>query len=278
MAYKSRKDIKVPESYIQKLRDTGSKKAALEKYGKSTDPKMREALRRFYGASSIAPLGASSRSRAQSRPRSSVPMPKNVSQAKPKASVGSRNSGPVVQNRRSAAPTTKAPNREAASRAAANKDAGNKVALGVASLVPAVRLARVGAAGISNASRIRAAVPGTKAAIKAAKAKATREASKKTAESAAKKTAAKKATTKKVAPKPAAKKAAPRPAAKKTSSAGPKSATAKPKPASTDTSKLANEVFKNTTKYPRKTKNKVALSAYAAYLSSQQQNKRNRSK
>jgi hypothetical protein len=277
MAYKPRKDIKVPESYIQKLRDTGSKKAALEKYGKSTDPKMREALRRFYGASSIAPLGASSRSRAQSRPRSSVPMPKNVSQAKPKASVGSRNSGPVVQNRRSAAPTTKAPNREAANRAAANKDAGNKVALGVASLVPAVRLARAGAAGISNASRIRAAVPGTKAAIKAAKAKATRE-GKKAAQSAAKKTAAKKATTKKVAPKPAAKKAAPRPAAKKTSSAGPKSATAKPKPASTDTSKLANEVFKNTTKYPRKTKNKVALSAYAAYLSSQQQNKRNRSK
>jgi len=28
----TRKDIKVPESYIQKLRDAGTKKAALEKY------------------------------------------------------------------------------------------------------------------------------------------------------------------------------------------------------------------------------------------------------
>lgn len=274
MAYKPRKDIKVPESYIQKLRDAGTKKAALEKYGTSTDPKMREALRRFYGASSITPLGASSRSRAQSRPRSSVPMPKSVSQTKPKGTPGSRGSGPVVQNRRSAAPTTKTPNRAAANKAASNKDTRNQVALGVASIIPAVRLGRAAAAGISNASRIRAAVPGTKTAIKTAKAKATREANKKAAQSVAKKTAAKKATAnaKSVANRPKGSKTA----VKKTASAGPKST--KPKPESTNTSKVANEVFKNTTKYPRKTKNKVALSAYAAYLSNQQRNKRSGSK
>ena len=89
MTYESRKDIKVSETYIQKLRDAGSKKAALEKYGSSTDPKMREALRRFYGASSITPLGASSRSRAQSRPRSSVAM------AKPKGTASKSNTTPA---------------------------------------------------------------------------------------------------------------------------------------------------------------------------------------
>jgi hypothetical protein len=84
MAYKPRKDIKVPESYIQKLRDTGSKKAALEKYGKSTDPKMREALRRFYGANAPAPVKDSSRTVSRTLPRSSIPMKSSVSDAKPK--------------------------------------------------------------------------------------------------------------------------------------------------------------------------------------------------
>jgi hypothetical protein len=83
MAYKPRKDIKVSESYIQKLRDTGSKKAALEKYGSSSDPKMREALRRFYGASAPAPMKDSSRTIARTLPKKSIPMGKTVSQAKP---------------------------------------------------------------------------------------------------------------------------------------------------------------------------------------------------
>jgi hypothetical protein len=83
MAYKSRKDIKVPESYIQKIRDTKTKSAALEKYGNSTDPKMREALRRFYG-SAAAPtaLKDSSRTRERTLPKKSVAM-KTVAQAKP---------------------------------------------------------------------------------------------------------------------------------------------------------------------------------------------------
>lgn len=91
MAYKPRKDIKVSESYIQKLRDAGSKKAALEKYGSSTDPKMREALRRFYGASAPAPLTDSKRAKAATLPRKSVAM------AKPKTkTMGSRTGGKIT--------------------------------------------------------------------------------------------------------------------------------------------------------------------------------------
>jgi hypothetical protein len=154
MAYKPRKDIKVSESYIQKLRDAGSKKAALEKYGSSTDPKMREALRRFYGASAPAPLPT---------PKSVANKPKgslskfNASrgpQTKPSGTAGSRNSGPVVQTRRSAAPTTKAPNREAANKAAANKAKGNKRALQIASVIPIVRGARMVAGGAKVVSGV----------------------------------------------------------------------------------------------------------------------------
>jgi len=106
MAYKSRKDIKVSEAYIQKLRDAGTKKAALEKYGSSTDPKMREALRRFYGANAPAPLTDSKRAQLRTLPKSSVPMAKpksapsrtgiaptskkTVSQSKPGPSVAKR--------------------------------------------------------------------------------------------------------------------------------------------------------------------------------------------
>jgi hypothetical protein len=144
MAYKPRKDIKVPESYIQKLRDAGSKKASLEKYGSSTDPKMREALRRFYGASAPAPLPTAER--AANKPKGSLP--KTVSQAKPKSNAapkapGRVGPGQVVQTRRSAAPTSKAPNRESANKAAANKAAGNKRAMQIASVVPIVRGARM---------------------------------------------------------------------------------------------------------------------------------------
>lgn len=155
MAYKPRKDIKVPESYIQKLRDTGSKKAALEKYGKSTDPKMREALRRFYGANSITPLGDSSRSRAQSRPRSSVAI-KTVAQSKPKPFTDNR--GQVVQTRRSAPPTTKAPNRDAANKGVSMKSIGDKAAKFnntieglIVAAIPAGRVVK----GISNAAKAR---------------------------------------------------------------------------------------------------------------------------
>ena len=88
MAYKSRKDIKVSEAYIQKLRDAGSKKAALEKYGSSNDPKMREALRRFYGASAPTALKDSPRTRERTLPKSSVAM------AKPKV-MPSRNMAPA---------------------------------------------------------------------------------------------------------------------------------------------------------------------------------------
>jgi hypothetical protein len=155
MAYKPRKDIKVPESYIQKLRDTGSKKAALEKYGSSTDPKMREALRRFYGASSIAPLKASARSQAQSRPRSSVPMRTPVAQTKPKGPTGGR--GPVVQTRRSAAPTTKAPNRAAANKGVSIKQVGdaaakfnNAVEGAIVAAIPAGRMIKAGKAAAKS--------------------------------------------------------------------------------------------------------------------------------
>ena len=93
MAYKPRKDIKVSETYIQKLRDAGSKKAALEKYGSSSDPKMREALRRFYGATAPAPITDSKRAKLGTLPKKSVAM------AKPKTTtMGSRTAGKITVN------------------------------------------------------------------------------------------------------------------------------------------------------------------------------------
>lgn len=153
MAYKPRKDIKVSEAYIQKLRDAGSKKAALEKYGTSTDPKMREALRRFYGANAPAPMKDSSRTIARTLPKKSIPMGKSVSQAKPKGTPGSRGTGPVVQTRRSAAPTTKAPNRAAANRGVSAKQIGktvrkfdDAVETAILAAIPAGRVAKAGKA------------------------------------------------------------------------------------------------------------------------------------
>jgi hypothetical protein len=93
MAYKPRKDIKVSETYIQKLRDAGSKKAALEKYGSSSDPKMREALRRFYGATAPTPMTDSKRAKLGTLPKKSVAM------AKPKTTtMGSRTAGKITVN------------------------------------------------------------------------------------------------------------------------------------------------------------------------------------
>lgn len=163
MAYKPRKDIKVSESYIQKLRDAGSKKAALEKYGKSTDPKMREALRRFYGASAPAPLTDSKRAQLGTLPKKSVAM-KTVSQAKPsrtgmaprsttatkpaatmsKATVkmGSRTGGNITVNK------------EANEKRKAEFEKRTNRAMTVASLIPAVRAGRAVAGGAKVASGI----------------------------------------------------------------------------------------------------------------------------
>lgn len=51
----------------------------------------------------------------------------------------------AVPTRRSAVPTTKAPNKTAANKAAANKSAGNQKALTIASVIPAVKVVKVGA-------------------------------------------------------------------------------------------------------------------------------------
>ena len=122
MAYKPRKDIKVSESYIQKLRDAGSKKAALEKYGSSTDPKMREALRRFYGASAPAPMKDSSRAVARTLPKKSIPMGKPVAKAKPSGSADPRRA--PSQNPRSAASAPKASSSTATRKGVTMKQAG----------------------------------------------------------------------------------------------------------------------------------------------------------
>ena len=131
MAYKPRKDIKVSESYIQKLRDAGSKKAALEKYGTSTDPKMREALRRFYGASAPASLGDTKRAKLATLPRKSVPMGKSAPRASSsKTTMGSRTAGKITVD-------TAANEKR---KAEFNKRTDRAVA--VASLIPAVRAGR----------------------------------------------------------------------------------------------------------------------------------------
>jgi hypothetical protein len=125
MAYKPRKDIKVSESYIQKLRDAGSKKAALEKYGSSSDPKMREALRRFYGASAPAPMKDSSRAVARTLPKKSIPM-KTVAKSKPSGSADPRRA--PSQNPRSAASAPKASSRTATRKGITMKQAGDAAA------------------------------------------------------------------------------------------------------------------------------------------------------
>jgi hypothetical protein len=147
MAYKPRKDIKVPESYIQKLRDTGSKKAALEKYGTSSDPKMREALRRFYGASAPAPMKDSSRAIARTLPKKSIPMGKPVAKAKPSGSADPRRA--PSQNPRSAASAPKASSRTATRKGITMKQAGdaaakfnNAVETAIVAAIPAGRLAK----------------------------------------------------------------------------------------------------------------------------------------
>lgn len=164
MAYKPRKDIKVSESYIQKLRDAGSKKAALEKYGSSSDPKMREALRRFYGASAPAPLGDSKRAQLGTLPKKSVAM-KTVSQAKPsRTSSMAPRSGSATKPAATMSKATVTMGSRTGGKITVNKEANEKRkaefekrtnrAMTVASAIPAVRAARVVAGGTKVASGI----------------------------------------------------------------------------------------------------------------------------
>ena len=61
--------VKVSEAQVQKLRAAGSKSAAIKKYG--SDPKMREALNRFYGKAEVTRLagGSASSSSSTTTPR-----------------------------------------------------------------------------------------------------------------------------------------------------------------------------------------------------------------
>jgi hypothetical protein len=65
--------IKVSEAQVQKLRDAGTKSAAIKKYG--SDPKMREALNRFYGKAEVTRLvgGSASSSSKPSGPGGKMP-------------------------------------------------------------------------------------------------------------------------------------------------------------------------------------------------------------
>lgn len=163
MAYKPRKDIKVSESYIQKLRDAGSKKAALEKYGSSSDPKMREALRRFYGASAPAPLGDSKRAQLGTLPKKSVAM-KTVSQAKPSRTGMAPRSTTATKPAATMSKATVTMGSRTGGKITVNKEANEKRkaefekrtnrAMTVASAIPAVRAARVVAGGTKVASGI----------------------------------------------------------------------------------------------------------------------------
>lgn len=164
MAYKPRKDIKVSESYIQKLRDAGSKKAALEKYGSSSDPKMREALRRFYGASAPTPLGDSKRAQLGTLPKKSVAM-KTVAQAKPsRTSSMAPRSGSATKLTKPKSNETITMGSRTQGKITVNKEnyTKNKAAfekrtnraMAVASLIPAVRAGRAVAGGAKIASGI----------------------------------------------------------------------------------------------------------------------------
>jgi len=103
MAYKARKDIKVPESYIQKIRDTKTKSAALAKYGSSTDPKMREALRRFYGSANVVSnVSDSKRAQLGTLPKKSVDVKSKAPAPVKKTSGPVRGSTPYKPTSKSA--------------------------------------------------------------------------------------------------------------------------------------------------------------------------------
>jgi len=223
MAYKSRKDIKVSEAYIQKLRDAGTKKAALEKYGSSTDPKMREALRRFYGANAPAPLTDSKRAKLGTLPKSSIPM-KTVAQSKP-----SRTSTTPARGNTPYSPTKSTPKSPTATKKTSvqqpvrglpggvtmSKGDGAKVVKSYATVIgtvaPAGRAGMLGINAIRNANAIRKGLPAAQATIKTvvkkAEARGAKIAAEKTAEKARLARNAKAAATRAANKKAAAKKA-----------------------------------------------------------------------
>jgi hypothetical protein len=164
MAYKSRKDIKVPESYIQKIRDTKTKSAALAKYGNSNDPKMREALRRFYGdVGAPKPMGDSARAKASTLPRKSVAM-KTVAQSKPSRTGIAPVSKTATKSTKPTSNATMTMGSRTGGKITVNKEnyEKNKAAfekrtnraMTVASLIPAVRAGRAVATGAKVVSSI----------------------------------------------------------------------------------------------------------------------------
>jgi hypothetical protein len=223
MAYKSRKDIKVSEAYIQKLRDAGTKKAALEKYGSSTDPKMREALRRFYGANAPAPLTDSKRAQLRTLPKSSVAM-KTVTQSKP-----SRTSTTPARGNTPYSPTKSTPKSSTATKKTSvqqpvrglpggvtmSKGDGAKVVKSYATIIgtvaPVGKAGMLGVNAIRNANAIRKGLPAAQATIKTVvkkeEAKGAKIAAEKTAEKARLARNAKAAATRAANKKAAAKKA-----------------------------------------------------------------------
>ena len=172
------KKIKVSESYVQKLRDAGTKKAALAKYGKSTDPQMREALRRFYGANAIAPMSDSARAKASTLPRKSVATkPKTVT-------TGSRTSGKITVAAKATETKSKGSNKAYTTQAQSRKQAmanmtpvqrkrndqltkfGKDVLYPVATTILPVTKGGLAAKAVYSAAAKRAGVPAIKAGIK----------------------------------------------------------------------------------------------------------------
>ena len=253
MAYKPRKDIKVSEAYIQKLRDAGSKKAALEKYGSSSDPKMREALRRFYGASAPAPMKDSSRAVARTLPKKSIPM-KTVAKAKPSGSADPRRS--PSQNPRSAASAPKASSRTATKKSASGKSIGKKLDTAARNVYKYAGPENFIAGGAAlRAGRIANSAAKAKSASKNARILETATGSK------ANLARTKVGYAKGMATKGEVKQA--KAAAKKVAS---KSASA--------TSKRADDILKNASKLPRKYKKTTAATAYGSYIVNQERKKK----
>jgi hypothetical protein len=256
MAYKPRKDIKVPESYIQKLRDTGSKKAALDKYGSSSDPKMREALRRFYGASAPAPMTDSKRATARTLPKKSIPM-KTVAKAKPSGSADPRRA--PSQNPRSAASAPKASSRTATKKSTSGKSVGQKLDTAARNVYKYAGPENFIAGGAAlRAGRIAKSAAKAKSASKNARILETATGSK------ANLARTKVGYAKNMATKSEVKQA--KAAVSKKRATGSKSVS--------DTSKRADDILKSTSKLPRKYKKTTAATAYGSYVVNQERKKK----
>jgi len=243
MAYKPRKDIKVPESYIQKLRDTGSKKAALDKYGSSSDPKMREALRRFYGASAPAPLKDSSRTVARTLPKKSIPMGKTVSQAKPSRTGTPARGGTATKPKSKTSGKSVGQKLDTAARNV-YKYAGpeNFIAGGAALRAGRIVKSATKAASVSKNTKILKTATGSKANLARTKVGYAQNMATKGEVKQAKAAVSKKRAT------------------------GSKSVS--------DTSKRADDILKSTSKLPRKYKKTTAATAYGSYVVNQERKKK----